>query len=237
MKMPYLETIARSVRNIDSSLQQRSAELDELGMRMDLLQVANIKSPAKGTPKTQSAVNPANENSVSRQAAAKPSSEVARAVAAALNAERAGKLLKSTFLELRKEPFFNRTALEQPKTEEFSDLRSAMREGPITSDRLPTPRRAPQPRDSTPKRPTFFSPDDSYSNTSPSKQAAASQINGQLPVRGRGQPSASFKGSQATPVFGLPKESDEGSDETEEEESSDEDDGFEHLDDIVEESE
>ena len=187
------------------------------------------KSPAKARGRTTNESSPAStskfaETSNGTIQLPAPSEEVAKSVAAALNQERAGKLLKTTLLELRSKPLYNTVASEPDAQKQFTDLRHSLSKGPITGDKLPTPRRQAPSRDSTPLRPTFFTLDEEEDEmASPTKRAAPRQ-----PVS-RGRPSQTFKGVSLSAY--------EGDSSSEEEEDENDEEEYDTLQDIEEASE
>jgi nucleoporin NUP159 len=157
-RTPSLDSIDRTVRNISSATVAQIGELDELSLRVEELRVSGLfpapharRSPSIGemsmsrtsSSLTSSAAEPAANGSETRGGTA------AKIASEALRSEQSRKLLKETFLSIRKEPVFNQMATQSVQangsskwTENSSDLRQAFAEGPIVANKLALPRRS-----------------------------------------------------------------------------------------------
>ncbi|KAM0787301.1 hypothetical protein ACM66B_007077 [Microbotryomycetes sp. NB124-2] len=158
-KAPSLDSVNRAIRNISLAVTEKTFEIDELAVRLDLMRV-KLDSPVKSRAAKlqanarQAIVQDALSSSVLR---ASPAGKARPAVhpgvlataSAALQAERSAVILKKALLACRPSPIVNKVACEPPRAlslhEPLSDLRAAFAAGPITGDRLPLPRRPPPP--------------------------------------------------------------------------------------------
>jgi len=215
-RTPALESISRAVQNISTGVQQRLLELDVLALRMDNLRLSSsIHKNTKSRPKAKATLEETEKlHSHTRQ----PSAEVAQTVASALNGERAGRSLKTALLKVRSKPLLTRVTDQVDASKDLSDLKTAFSKGPITAERLPTPRRLPPSRDTTPLRPTFFRLEEDEDEEEPASPTRVPPSKGS-----RGRPSQTWHG-----VSVEEEESESGEEE--------EDEDYDTLQDIAEES-
>ncbi|KAG8728502.1 hypothetical protein FRC11_010933, partial [Ceratobasidium sp. 423] len=108
-KVPSIDTINRTMRNIDSALAQKSEEIASLAARVDRMK---LKAPRrKASTNAAPLALPPAENEKIKQASA-----------AALNMERSSLRLKNALLQARRETPLNTTAVGAPVEEKPSAL-------------------------------------------------------------------------------------------------------------------
>ncbi|KAK4048627.1 hypothetical protein OIV83_004597 [Microbotryomycetes sp. JL201] len=162
-KAPSLDSVNRAIRNITVAVTDKTFEIDELAVRLDLMRV-KLDSPARNGSVARKAklreaiVDDALGSSVFRASPlskARPNGHpgVIATASAALQAERTAAILKKSILERQAAPIVNKMACEPRSAskplaldESMSDLRAVFATGPITGDRLPFPRRPPPDR-------------------------------------------------------------------------------------------
>ncbi|KAF8907368.1 hypothetical protein CPB84DRAFT_1822580 [Gymnopilus junonius] len=107
MRPPTLDTINRTYRNIELTIDQQSEDVARLTSRIAKLKVTE-ESPSP--PKSDKYQSP----SIGRRRPYNVTPNVAITTAAALNAERSARRLKKALLSVRKEPILNRKAVSAP---------------------------------------------------------------------------------------------------------------------------
>jgi nucleoporin NUP159 len=104
-----LDTINRTFRNIDLAIEYQVSELDTLAERMSKLDIDSLSdSPARKPRNLQVAERDSPEPA---QRPREVTPDVAKATAAALNAEAAAHRLKTALLRVRREPLLNTQAV------------------------------------------------------------------------------------------------------------------------------
>ncbi|VDC04817.1 unnamed protein product [Peniophora sp. CBMAI 1063] len=135
IKPPSLDTVNRTLRNIDMTIEQQSAEIAGLSARVSKLDLATSRRPSRA----RSHRDRATPEPTPRPRAVTPS--IAERTAAALTAERAAFKLKAALLNARSEPLLNTKALNAPPAlHAFADpSRPAPISAPSASDFFSTP--------------------------------------------------------------------------------------------------
>lgn len=150
-RTPSLDAVNRAVRNITAAITEKTFELDDLALRLDMLRVQPNTPTSLSTSvlrhRTPS-VTEAPLGTPLKSKRAPPSPSVAATAQAALKAERSVGILKRALLAVRSTPLLNVSARGSggaTRSEALSDLQLAFAAGPITGDRLPFPRRPHPP--------------------------------------------------------------------------------------------
>ncbi|PPQ95721.1 hypothetical protein CVT26_008364 [Gymnopilus dilepis] len=106
MRPPTLDTINRTYRNIELTIEQQSEDIAELASRIEKLKIKERFASSAG-----------NEEELAGLGRRRPynvTPNVAVTTAAALNAERSAHRLRKALLSVRKEPLLNKKVLEAP---------------------------------------------------------------------------------------------------------------------------
>ncbi|KDE07199.1 hypothetical protein MVLG_02599 [Microbotryum lychnidis-dioicae p1A1 Lamole] len=177
-KAPSLDSVNRAVRNISSAVAEKTFELDELTVRLELMRVqpasttslsrsararsASITENSMNTPSILRASPGASVKALSSPGTTQLRPDVLATAQAALRAERSCAILKRALLHVQGPVSrLNQSAREKASSnahEDIADLQLAFSRGPITGDRLPLPRRKPERPKTPPPAPAPVAP-------------------------------------------------------------------------------
>ncbi|SCV74539.1 BQ2448_7568 [Microbotryum intermedium] len=177
-KAPSLDSVNRTVRNISSAVAEKTFELDELTLRLELMRVQPASTSslsrsarARSASITESSMNTSSllraSPGASVKALSSPGTNHLRpddlaTAQGALRAERSCAILKRAVLNVQGPVSrLNRCASEEASSnahEGIADLQLAFSRGPITGDRLPLPRRKPERAKTPPPAPAPVAP-------------------------------------------------------------------------------
>ena len=153
IRAPSLDTIARTMRNITVAVNEKTYEIDDLELRLDVLRLTSkhtgsstsVGTPSRKQPLPEAAHTTSPLRSALNRSAVNP--KVAERAARALNDERKSFQVKHALLSARKEPILNRTMADKAAAASSSSRSTGAdlllsRAGPIKFEALPSPRRA-----------------------------------------------------------------------------------------------
>ncbi|KAF4613917.1 hypothetical protein D9613_007855 [Agrocybe pediades] len=165
-KAPSLDTINRTYRNIELTIDQQSDEVARLASRIKKLRMVEQTS----SPSTRDARLP---DVVAHRRPVDYTPNIAETTAAALNAERSAQRLKKALLSVRKQPLFNKRAAAAPPAplafdtpQKTSKLGTFAFDAPIVGSLFSTP--DPAMSTSEFSLPSWdLPPDDNFNPTTP----------------------------------------------------------------------
>ncbi|SCZ99633.1 BZ3500_MvSof-1268-A1-R1_Chr3-1g06172 [Microbotryum saponariae] len=202
-KAPSLDSVNRAVRNISSAVAEKTFELDELTLRLELMRVQPASTTtlsrsarARSASITENSMNTsfllraspgASVKALSSPGTTQLRPDVLATAQAALRAERSCAILKRALLNVQGPVSrLNQTASEKASSnahEDIADLQLAFSRGPITGDRLPRPRRKPERPKTPPPAPAPVAP---TIKTEPPSSALGLSMSSSSPFRSAG---------------------------------------------------